>query len=880
MHRVAKLWAAVTAIVMVAAGLTGLGAVTAPAVAASGSDFNAGMIISDEVFYDSSTMSVGDIQAFLNARVPSCRSGYTCLKDYAQSTASQSAKSEGCAAYPGGWQSAAEIIWRVANVCGINPRALIVLLEKEQSLITDTWPSSRQYRSATGYGCPDTSDCDTNYYGFFNQVYHAAWQFKKYQARPDRAYRAGRNNTIQWHPNASCGSSQVFIENQATAGLYLYTPYRPNQAALDNLYGVGDSCSAYGNRNFWRIFTDWFGSTGYTVKGAFAEFYRANGGPEGFLGAPTSNEMVVDGGWKQRFSGGTLFTRVGTPVFAVRGLMRDYYRGVGEQADGLGWPVEQQVSLGNGNWYQAFERGRILVTGSTVKAVRGEIAKKYLSVGAQQGRLGFPTGDEAWGSGGWLQRFQGGVIASSTAGTFVITGTIQKRFDAAGGAAGGLGWPTEDERSVGSDWSQKFTSGAIVVRKSVDRVVKGDLGAYYVRASAEASALGWPSSNEARLGTGWTQSFEQGILYSSSVGTRAVPNALGPQYQAAGGPTGSLGWPTSDAVTKDARVSQSFQNGQLSTNPDVAVAGAVYREYARVGGASSALGMPTEAEAKVTGGVRQRFVGGIVYVTSARAFVVQGDLGRGYLAAGDVASKFGVPTSQERQSGIGWAQTFSSGVLYSSPAGVYAVMGAIRGYHDANGGVQGRLGWPSGAETKVDGGWRQSFTGGTVYAKDGRAPIVVWGDIGTYYAGAGEQAGAAGWPVSAERARPGGWIQEFDNGTVHNSPAGTALVGGDILRAYAAAGGSDSQVKWPVSDATVVGGGFSQVFVGGSYYARGGRVFVVQGAIATAYAGDGGAGGSLGWPTGNEWWSGREWRQDFERGSIIVDSAGARIVRR
>src|SRR5690606_3156716 len=25
--------------------------------------------------------------------------------------------------------------------------------------------------------------------------------------------------------------------------------------------GTGNSCSSYGNRNFWRIFTDWFGST-------------------------------------------------------------------------------------------------------------------------------------------------------------------------------------------------------------------------------------------------------------------------------------------------------------------------------------------------------------------------------------------------------------------------------------------------------------------------------------------------------------------------------------------------------------------------------------------------------------------------------------------
>ena len=51
--------------------------VSAQAAAAS---FNAGNIISDAVFYDSNAMSLGQVQAFLNAKVPTCRSGYTCLK--------------------------------------------------------------------------------------------------------------------------------------------------------------------------------------------------------------------------------------------------------------------------------------------------------------------------------------------------------------------------------------------------------------------------------------------------------------------------------------------------------------------------------------------------------------------------------------------------------------------------------------------------------------------------------------------------------------------------------------------------------------------------------------------------------------------------------
>lgn len=118
-----------------------------------------------------------------------------------------------------------------------------------------------------GYYCPDDSSrpgwCHPDFGGFFNQVYNAASQIIRYRQQPeDFGYRAGRINVIKYHPNAACGTTEVFIENDATAALYIYTPYVPNQSALSNLYGLGDECSSYGNRNFWRLYTDWFGSTG------------------------------------------------------------------------------------------------------------------------------------------------------------------------------------------------------------------------------------------------------------------------------------------------------------------------------------------------------------------------------------------------------------------------------------------------------------------------------------------------------------------------------------------------------------------------------------------------------------------------------------------
>jgi hypothetical protein len=244
----------------------------APTHALSSSDFQAGRIIDDSIFFDSNSMGTSTIQSFLNSKVPTCdtwhtgRDGhnppFTCLKDYSQDTPIRAAEAGLCNQYPGGTKSAAQIIYDVSQVCGINPKVLIILLEKEQSLVTDSWPWDTQYRSATGFGCPDTAPCDAQYYGFFNQVYTAARQYKKYSRDESTyRYRKGRDNFIQYNPNSACNGTNVFIQNQATAGLYNYTPYQPNASALNNLGGTGDSCSAYGNRNFWKLFNDWFGAT-------------------------------------------------------------------------------------------------------------------------------------------------------------------------------------------------------------------------------------------------------------------------------------------------------------------------------------------------------------------------------------------------------------------------------------------------------------------------------------------------------------------------------------------------------------------------------------------------------------------------------------------
>ena len=73
-----------------------------------------------------------------------------------------------------------------------------------------------------------------------------------------------RSTLCGYSPNEACGASDVYIYNDATAVLYIYTPYQPNAAALAAGTGTGDECSSYGNRNFMIIYTSYFGSP--TVK--------------------------------------------------------------------------------------------------------------------------------------------------------------------------------------------------------------------------------------------------------------------------------------------------------------------------------------------------------------------------------------------------------------------------------------------------------------------------------------------------------------------------------------------------------------------------------------------------------------------------------------
>lgn len=156
-------------------------------------------------------------------------------------------------------KTGAEIIWRVANSYKINPKYLIALIQKEQSLVEDPDPSQRQFDWAAGYGVCDSCSKDDpaiqDFKGFAAQLEWAAKQHReKYlmQILGNGQTRAGK---APGKP-ISIDGQIVTPVNNATAMLYSYTPH------------------LHGNLNLWRIWRRWF-----SVK--FPEGTVARGQPSG-----------------------------------------------------------------------------------------------------------------------------------------------------------------------------------------------------------------------------------------------------------------------------------------------------------------------------------------------------------------------------------------------------------------------------------------------------------------------------------------------------------------------------------------------------------------------------------------------------------------------
>jgi uncharacterized protein with LGFP repeats len=823
---------------------------SAPAQAADLRYFDPGNIISDAIFFDGLGMDAAAIQAFLNTKGASCNwgtDGSACLKNYRMTTTDRAADAL-CSSYRGAVnESAATIIAKVGAACRVNPRVLLVLLQKEMGLVTTTNPTAKKYERAAGYACPDSANggCDPAYAGLQNQLYRSAWQYQRYAAySANYSYKAGRNNQIPWHPNTGCGYSTVYIANQATAGLYNYTPYRPNQAALNAGYSTGDSCSSYGNRNFWQYFTDWFGNTQSVGGDAILTSYTARGGATGPLGAQTTGIIcgLAQGGCGQIFQNGRLYWSPSTGVRAVSEPVMTTWAQQRVEAGPLGYPIgELACGLKDGACGQVFQGGRIYSSPTGTHAILEPMQQEWLDQGWEYGPLGYPVTGTVCGlkNGGCGQVFQGGRIYSSpTTGTHAILEPVNAEWLEQGWENGPMGYPITGLACGLKDGGcgQVFQGGRIYSTPTTGtRAILEPLNTAWLDQGWEYGPLGYPSGDQVcgLAGGGCKQSFQGGSLYSHpTAGTHPMTGAIAATWTATGAEDGRLGYPIMATVCglKDGGCGQVFQTGRVYTGPGTgthAISGPILTSWLERGWEKGPMGYPTGAQVcgLAGGGCKQSFQGGTLYShPTAGTHPVSGALGTTWAATGAESGPLGYPIMAPvcglKDGGCG--QVFQTGRVYSTAGtGTHAISGTILAAWLDRGWEKGPLGYPTGAQVcgLAGGGCKQPFQGGTLYTHPAAGTHPMTGVIATAWTATGAESGPLGYPIMGVACglRDGGCGQVFQTGRIYTTAGtGTHAITGPILDAWLARGWETGPMGYPTSAAYAVTGGTAQDFQGGT----------------------------------------------------------------
>lgn len=217
------------------------------AVAATAPPFTPQLVIADDVFRAGSALSAADIQAFLEK--------YTGVLD----TTFAPRHSDGT------MQPVSLLISEVCLEFNINPKVMLVMLQKEQSLITKTAPTQYALDWAFGFGCPDgvpVEARDPKYKGLGNQIWYAARALDGYA---ESTWTPGLKRTIcincvttPYTPDAN-----FVAQNLATYKLYVYTPH--SHGPTSDIYG--------GNYLFWTTYWKYF-DEGPLQSAALKPVYR------------------------------------------------------------------------------------------------------------------------------------------------------------------------------------------------------------------------------------------------------------------------------------------------------------------------------------------------------------------------------------------------------------------------------------------------------------------------------------------------------------------------------------------------------------------------------------------------------------------------------
>ncbi|MDU0312703.1 N-acetylmuramoyl-L-alanine amidase [Phycicoccus sp. M110.8] len=201
------------------------------------------------------------------------------------------------------------------------------------------------------------------------------------------------------------------------------------------------------------------------TSSAIYKRWAASGGLRSALGPVLKGEGPVSFGRRTVFQRGFAMYAVGSSTRLVGpGNDRLYWHLGGPAVWGA--PLADEAAVPGGSQV-AFQDGHLAVYSSATGAqpLFGAIRGYWLAPGAGLSPVGYPrTAESVLPSGGVVQTFtQGNVYYRSGLGAHGVSGRILLTYLQRGGPAGALGYPTGEQRTVGTTLVQAFQGGTVTV---------------------------------------------------------------------------------------------------------------------------------------------------------------------------------------------------------------------------------------------------------------------------------------------------------------------------------------------------------------------------------------------------------------------------------
>jgi uncharacterized protein (TIGR03437 family) len=403
------------------------------------------------------------------------------------------------------------------------------------------------------------------------------------------------------------------------------------EASTSAVSGFAATVQSFSRGAIYNITSGTLSGRIHAVREPVYSLYQQNGRHSGFLGYPTSEELLLAGTrMRQSFEGGTIEFDTATATAVLK-------------------PGVKAISIVPGGSQLRMSLGETITLQAQVYAASGELlTDRAIAWTTTNGRVVTVTGP---GSSATVRAVGGG--------TANVTAVVEGRSSlpvaivvTAPCCSIGEGSPT-----------------ATIQRAFQDAVARSRLT---VRLPASAPVR--------RLPGGYSQEFisttEPPVRYLVALGDRSssayvVTGGLLARYEESGGPGSVLGYPVSDASSSGRQI---FERGALAGVPVRMISGGVLAKWAALGYEAGVAGPPT-AEVQTfdtfagSSGFSQAFAGGVIYAATAGP-----QSGRAFLVSGLILAKhtplfstLGLPVTDEFGRDGRRRQEFEGGVIDYSP---------------------------------------------------------------------------------------------------------------------------------------------------------------------------------------------------------------------